>query len=196
MELKTSRIRQLPVNVRVNDTVIGRPHSNCPFSLAARLDSPAAEFKYYWYSLYGQVFYIENLAISIHISKLVFYNTYNIKFWGFFRPFCYIKMSWTVPNNRRTNSKIHRELRTKRRVHHSIEVRSDFASRPQRKWAEEVERTLEALPPPLSMEPSKSKCESISCVRQGNLIASKSELVFFSSFKIIVLLSLIQKYLW
>ena len=48
---------------------------------------------------------------------------------------------------------------------------------PQRKWAEEVERTFfvwrrcstsgRGLRPPLSMEPSKSKCESISCVRQG-----------------------------
>ena len=44
----SSRTRQLPVNIIVNVTVIGRPHINGPFSLVVRLASPAAEFKCYW----------------------------------------------------------------------------------------------------------------------------------------------------
>ena len=43
-EAKFPNYRQLPVNV----IVIVQPHSNGPFSLAARLALPAAEFKCYW----------------------------------------------------------------------------------------------------------------------------------------------------
>ena len=126
-------------------------------------------------------------------------NSSNFNFVGFFRPFCYNKISWTVQNNRRT-SKIHRELRTKRRVHHSIEVRSDFASRPQRKWAEEVERTLEALPPlfPWNRRSQNVKA-SVVCVkgnRQPRLKYRKIFAVrlFIRSHEIFMVLSASEKW--